>query len=127
MTILSPAEVKVLLNGLRGHSYHPIAALALATGMRRGELLALQWSDIDLAKGIIRVERSLEQTQAGLRVKPPKSKAGKRSVTIAGDAVAMPRDHLRQQRASSACSSARAGSRSSCSAMSRETICRPIA
>ena len=98
MTILSPAEVKVLLNGLRGHSYHPIAALALATGMRRGELLALQWSDIDLAKGIIRVERSLEQTQAGLRVKPPKSTAGKRSVTIAGDAVAMLRDHLRQQR-----------------------------
>ena len=44
------------------------------------------------------MERSLEQTQAGLRVKPPKSKAGRRNVTIAADAVAMLHDHLRQQR-----------------------------
>ena len=71
------------------------------------------------------MERSLEQTQAGLRVKPPKSKAGKRSVTIAGDAVAMLRDHLRQQRELRL--QLGQGGQPACSAMSRETICRPIA
>ena len=55
---------------------HPIASLALATGMRRGELLALRWQDVDLAKASLKVERSLEQTKAGLRFKSPKSKHG---------------------------------------------------
>ena len=35
--------------------------------MRRGELLALQWRDVDLERGVLSVERSLEQTRAGLR------------------------------------------------------------
>ena len=45
---MTPVEVKVLLDGLVGHSLHPIASLALASGLRRGELLALEWKDIDL-------------------------------------------------------------------------------
>ena len=40
-------------------------SLALATGMRRGELLALEWGDIDLERGVLRVERSVEETKAG--------------------------------------------------------------
>jgi integrase len=39
--ILSPDQIKTILGGLAGHALHPIASLALATGMRRGELLAL--------------------------------------------------------------------------------------
>jgi hypothetical protein len=42
-----------------------LALTALGTGLRRGELLALR--DVDLAAGRLRVERSLEQTKAGLR------------------------------------------------------------
>src|SRR4051812_47216001 len=44
--------------------------------MRRGELLALRWADVDLDGGMIRVERSVEQTKAGLRFKSPKTKNG---------------------------------------------------
>ena len=40
-----------------GHTLFPIVALALATGMRRGELLGLQWGDVDLDGGTLRVER----------------------------------------------------------------------
>jgi integrase len=74
-------------------------SLALATGMRRGELLALQWSDVDLdaAKPFLRVERSLEETKAGLRLKSPKTKRGRRSVTLPADAVAMLRSHKVEQ------------------------------
>jgi integrase len=70
------AEAKAVLDTLVGHSLHLIASLALATGMRRGELLALQWCDIDLDRATLRVERSVEETRRGLRVKPPKTKRG---------------------------------------------------
>ena len=65
--------------------------------MRRGELLALQWSDIDLNSGTVRVERSVEETDAGLRIKPPKTKRGRRAITLSADAIAMLREHRIQQ------------------------------
>lgn len=52
--------------------YAPIL-LDLATGTRRGELLALQWPDIDFTNAIMDVTKSLEQTKKGLRVKSTKS------------------------------------------------------
>jgi integrase len=77
---------------------HPIASLALATGLRRGELLALEWGDIDLERAVLRVERSLEETKAGLRIKPPKTKRGRRNLTLPLEAVTMLREHRGQQR-----------------------------
>src|SRR5262249_53555945 len=73
----------------------PIVSLALATGMRRGELLGLQWGhvDFDAAKPFLRVERSLEETKAGLRLKAPKTARGRRNITLPADTVAMLRAH----------------------------------
>ena len=77
---------------------HPIVSLALATGMRRGELAGLQWGDTDLDAGTIRCERSLEETQAGgVRLKPPKTKRGRRNISLPSDAVAMLRAHKIRQ------------------------------
>lgn len=50
-----------MVDKLAGYPLGPLASLALATGMRRGELLGLRWSDIDLDRAILRVERSLEE------------------------------------------------------------------
>ena len=92
--ILSPDQIAAALAALNGSQLYPIVALALATGMRRGELLGLKWSDVDLDKAVIRVERSLEETRAGgLRLKPPKTKRGRRSIGLPGDTVAMLRAH----------------------------------
>jgi integrase len=91
--ILTPDQVTAVLEALRGHSLYPIAALALGTGMRRGELLALEWSDVDLDRAVLAVTKSVEETKAGLRIKPPKSKRGRRTVSLAADAVAMLRTH----------------------------------
>lgn len=57
-----------------GHSrvYWPVL-LALSTGMRRGEILALRWKNVDLERGTLRVMESLEQTKTGIRFKAPKS------------------------------------------------------
>ncbi len=92
-----PDQVKAVLDSLRGHTLHPVASLALATGLRRGELLALEWGDIDLDRAVLRVERSLEETKAGLRLKPPKTKRGRRNITLPPEAVAMLREHRKQQ------------------------------
>jgi integrase len=94
---LSADQVASVLDGLRDHWLHPIASLALATGMRRGELLALQWSDIDLDGANLQVERSIEETRSGLRVKPPKTKRGRRNIDLPAEAVAVLRVHRKKQ------------------------------
>lgn len=86
-------EIKTLLNGLRGRPLYPVAVIGLAAGARRGELLALRWSDVDLDNGRITIERSLEQTNAGLNFKPPKTKAGRRTVSVPPSAVSQLRTH----------------------------------
>jgi integrase len=95
--ILSGGEIQSVLSMLRGRSLYPVAVIGLATGMRRGEITALRWGDIDFDGGRLRVERSLEQTNAGLRVKEPKSKAGRRTISIPPSIVAELRDHWRRQ------------------------------
>jgi integrase len=62
--IITVEQAQKLLRCLRGRALHPIIMLALATGMRRGELLALRWCDVDLDAGTAQVARSLEQTKA---------------------------------------------------------------
>src|SRR5262249_7403141 len=69
--ILDAAQVEEVLNGLMGHFLHPIVSMALDTGMRRGELLGLKWGDVDLDRATVQVERSIEETRQGLRVKAP--------------------------------------------------------
>jgi integrase len=60
--------------------------IALATGMRRGEILGLRWRNVDLEGGVVRVVESLEQTKAGLRVKAPKNEKP-RAITLPGFAA----------------------------------------
>jgi integrase len=95
--ILSTDQVAAVLDALRGHVLYPIVALAITSGLRRGELLALQWSDIDLDAGTLKVERSVEETKAGLRIKAPKTKRGRRNIGLSSDAVGMLRSHRTRQ------------------------------
>ncbi|UYO37482.1 site-specific integrase [Rhodopseudomonas palustris] len=95
--ILTAAEIKAFLHQARNRPIYPIAALGLATGMRRGELLALRWQDIDLDRAKITVARSLEQTKAGLRFKEPKTKRGRRTITLPPSAVTDIRAHWKVQ------------------------------
>ncbi|WP_245446662.1 site-specific integrase [Bradyrhizobium sp. MOS002] len=94
---LTAAEIRAVLEKARGRPIYQIAALALATGMRRGELLALRWQDISLDRSQITVARSLEQTAQGLRFKPPKTRHGRRTITLPASAVADLRSHWKAQ------------------------------
>ena len=64
LEILTEEQAQTLLQKIKGQPLYRVVALGLATGMRRGELLALRWRDCDLDGGRLRVERSLEQTKA---------------------------------------------------------------
>jgi integrase len=69
--------------------WQPLLGLAVATGARRGELLALRWSDLDLDAGTVRIGRSLRRGEHGLRFKSPKTAAGTRTVGLGSATVAM--------------------------------------
>lgn len=97
IAILSTAEIAELLTRLDGHPLQPIAAFALGTGMRRGELCALAWGALDLSAAMVRVERSLEETVSGLRIKPPKTRHGRRMISLPAGVVETMRAHRRCQ------------------------------
>lgn len=96
--ILTAGQAGDVLAKLRGLALYPIISLALATGMRRGEILALRWGDVDFDGGRLRVEQSLEETKAGgLRFKSPKTKHGRRAITLPASTVTDLRAHRREQ------------------------------
>jgi integrase len=71
--VLDNSGLKQLLDRAQGTRLYPLLVLAAATGCRRGELLALEWTDLDLKTGALRISKSLEETRKGLRVKTTKS------------------------------------------------------
>ena len=96
--ILNDEQVIETLRKLQGHALSSIAAIGLATGMRRGELLAVRWSDCDLDKAAMRIERSLEETkEGGLRFKVPKTKRSRRTISLPPSAVTVLRERRRRQ------------------------------
>jgi integrase len=99
--ILRSDDVQAVLAKLRerrGRLLYTVAIVVLATGVRRGELCALRWSNVDLDAGKLSIERALEQTrQHGLRFKAPKTKHGRRSVTLPPVAVMELRAHWKAQ------------------------------
>jgi integrase len=97
LEILSEDQAREILQKLRGRPLYITVLLALTTGMRRGELLALRWRDIDLDGAKLRVEQSIEQTKAGLRFKPPKTKHGRRSIGLPALVIAELRAHRKDQ------------------------------
>jgi integrase len=94
---LTPDEIHNLREVCRGDWTFTLVELALATAARRGELLALQWSDLDWKSGVLTISKSLEQTASGLRVKKPKN-GKQRPCQIPTSAMAALRFHLEQQK-----------------------------
>ena len=79
---MTPEEIQRLLIQAREDGCYELLLLELATGLRRGEILALQWDDLNLRTGALRVERQVHRVKGELVVSPPKTKAGNRTVLL---------------------------------------------
>nr|WP_325305265.1 site-specific integrase [uncultured Dysosmobacter sp.] len=82
MKVLTPEEIQRLLIQAREDGCYELLLLELATGLRRGEICALQWNDLDLKTGALQVERQVHRVRGELVVSPPKTKAGRRTVLL---------------------------------------------
>lgn len=102
-----PAQVEIKTwNAAQAASFLSVAVgeelaalwyLALLTGMRRGELLALHWEDVDLQRGRISVRRTLSRGRAGITFGEPKSRAGRRSIAIPSTCIRALQEHRVRQ------------------------------
>lgn len=81
--IWSLDEIHLFLKACKGERHYLTFLLAIYTGMRRGEILGLKWSDIDFTKKIIRVNRSLAYNpKVGYKFTQGKTKNSKRHIPI---------------------------------------------
>lgn len=107
---MSADDVRRLLVSLEGTSIYPIVRVAIGTGMRRGELLALTWGDVDTVKRVVHVRRHVVWTKAsrGVIHQGGKTESSLRSIPIT-EALAA---YLSQYRVECAQSALKSGARS---------------
>lgn len=100
MRVWSTQEVTRFLKAAEGDELEALWHLALTTGMRRGEILGLRWSDVDFNAGALSVRRTLSRGQTS-RLEPgePKTVAGRRRVALPGATVERLRRHATRQKA----------------------------
>ncbi len=94
---LSAEELPSFLEVIRGHRDEHLIQMALYTGLRRGELLALRWEDVDLEARSVRVRHGLVRTDGGMTLAGPKTKRSQRQVTVSDVALGILREVRRQQ------------------------------
>ena len=80
--ILGKDEIGALLRAAKGKWLHLPVLVAVTTGARRGELLGLRWSDLDLNGGILTINQSIERLKGEITFKAPKTKTSRRSIKL---------------------------------------------
>jgi integrase len=98
---LTPTEARQLLAAVDGSRLEAAFDVALALGLRRGELLGLAWADIDLdtVPARLTVRRALKRLPAGLVLEDTKTRWSRRTVHLPAPVVASLRAHKRRQAA----------------------------
>ena len=79
-TVVDADLAQRILSAVRGHQLELPVAIAIATGMRRGEILGLRWHDVDEDAGVIHVRRSLQSTKPEPVFEEPKTRRSRRAV-----------------------------------------------
>jgi len=94
MQIWNEDEIRCFLEATRNSPHYPIFYLALFTGLRRSEFLALRWQDVDFIYCQLYVSRSMHRLKTGEVVyKNPKSAKGSRTVALSPSTLAVLREY----------------------------------
>ena len=80
-------EIALYIGALSESSMDTLLLIGITCGLRRGELLGLNWEDIDLEKAMLHVERQIVRTDRGLQETSPKTESGRRDVPLFPDLV----------------------------------------
>ncbi len=99
MQALSPEQARAFLAAAREERLEALYAVALTTGMRQGELLALRWRDVDLEGGRLQVVATLQRTRDGFTFAEPKTGHSRRQVGLTEAAIVSLREHRSKQAA----------------------------
>ena len=82
MQVLTQEEMRRFLIQAKAEGMYELFLLDLTTGMRRGELLALRWDDLDFATGKLRIDKQICPVGGKLIVSEPKTKAANRTIIL---------------------------------------------
>jgi integrase len=106
LRVPTPEEIALLIETARrehgrrpnqGPCFPVALVLAISTGMRRGEVLGLAWSEVDLDAAYIRVTRTLQSAGKKTVLLDPKTDRSRRTISLPASAVAVLRQHRRDQ------------------------------
>ena len=94
---LTRDEARRFLKVVRGDRLEALYVVALHTGLRQGELLALRWEDVDIEEKTLIVRRTITKDGGKLLIGPTKTAKGRRTVKLTRDAAEALREHLTRQ------------------------------
>lgn len=94
---LAPEEIGRLLRAAAGWRLEALYVTTLGLGLRQGEVLGLQWSDLDEREGWLRVRRQLQRNPGGARLAAPKSRQARRSLNVPPTVLRALQEHRRRQ------------------------------
>jgi integrase len=94
---LDQEEARRLLEAACGDRLEALYVLAINTGMRQGELLALKWEDVDLERSVLRVRRTISRRDNAYVLDEPKTKKSRRTIRLTAGAATALEVHISRQ------------------------------
>ncbi|MFC1970460.1 tyrosine-type recombinase/integrase [Chloroflexota bacterium] len=98
MQVMNESDIHIFLEYAKSTQYYPLFYLAIFSGMRRSELLALRWLDVDLLLCQLSVNRTLHQLHSReIIIREPKTAKGHRLIALSPSTVGVIREHRARQ------------------------------
>ncbi|MGD0459060.1 MAG: tyrosine-type recombinase/integrase [Terriglobia bacterium] len=91
--VLSVEQARGFMTAIAGHPYEALFGLAMTSGMRPSEYLALTWADIDLVRGTVSVSRTLEWKKGGWQFADTKRSRSRRVIKLQAWVIALLEKH----------------------------------
>ena len=96
MQVLDREELQKFLIQAQADGYYELFLLDLCTGLRRGELIALQWDDLNFETGVLTVNKQAYTVNGELQIIPPKTKASVRKLVLPSAVLAVLREYRKK-------------------------------
>ena len=89
MKTLTSDQLSTFFQEARDSGVYELYYLDLATGLRRGELLGLKWTDVDLDRGVLKIQRAISRQNGKVVEAPLKTKNAYRTLPLSADAISV--------------------------------------